>query len=220
MDGTHDLGGRQGFGRVETDEPEGERFHSAWEARSYGLVRAMTRAPDWSIDWFRCCRELIAPSDYLTRPYYDQWLQTYAAMLVNSGMVTVDEVVTGKAASPASAGRPPMTGDFVRETGRKLSMDAERDTGATPQFKIGDGVLAARTGAAGHTRLPGYLRGRHGIIEACRGTHVLPDANALGEERAEPLYTVGFAAADLWPEAEGSSDRIFADLWESYLDPA
>ena len=30
MDGIHDLGGRQGFGKVEVDEPE-EAFHHAWE---------------------------------------------------------------------------------------------------------------------------------------------------------------------------------------------
>ena len=26
-------------------------------------------------------------------------------------------------------------------------------------------------------------------------------------------------AADLWPEAAASPDRIFLDLWESYLEP-
>jgi nitrile hydratase subunit beta len=32
MDGIHDLGGRQGFGPVDVDEPE-EVFHEAWEGR-------------------------------------------------------------------------------------------------------------------------------------------------------------------------------------------
>lgn len=220
MDGTHDLGGRQGFGRIETGESENELFHSDWEARTYGLVRAMTRAPDWSIDWFRYCRELTKPTDYLTRPYYDQWLQTYAAMLINSGLVTMEEVVEGRANGPAENVEPPMTADFVRKTGKKRAMNAERPANVKPKFAEGDAVTAKRTGALHHTRLPGYLRGRRGIVTAYRGVHVLPDASALGEERAEPLYTVGFAAADLWPEAEGSPDRIHADLWESYLEPA
>ena len=45
--------------------------------------------------------ELILPLDYLSRPYFDQWAQVYAALLINSGLATVAEVATGKAASPA-----------------------------------------------------------------------------------------------------------------------
>src|SRR5215467_9809650 len=79
MDGIHDLGGRQGFGTINVHETE-VPFHEPWEARVLGIVRAMSPAADWNIDWFRHCRELIEPVDYLTRPYFDQWLQTYAAM--------------------------------------------------------------------------------------------------------------------------------------------
>ena len=32
------------------------------------------------------------------------------------------------------------------------------------------------------------------------------------------LYSVVFQAADLWPEAGGRRDRVFLDLWESYLE--
>jgi hypothetical protein len=49
---------------------------------------------------------------------------------------------------------------------------------------------------------------------------VLADASARGEKRGEHLYTIGFASADLWPEAKGRDDRVFVDLWESYLEPA
>ena len=42
--------------------------------------------------------------------------------------------------------------------------------------------------------------------------------DAKGRELAEPLYTIAFRAADLWPEAAASRDRVFADLWESYLE--
>ena len=41
MDGIHDLGGRQGFGPVDVDEPD-EVFHEAWEGRVWGIVFAMT----------------------------------------------------------------------------------------------------------------------------------------------------------------------------------
>lgn len=220
MDGIHDLGGRQGFGKVETDESEKELFHSDWEARTYAMLRAMTRAPDWSIDWFRYCRELIGPVDYLTRPYYDQWLQTYAAMLVNSGWASVEEIASGKSARPVSGLPEPMTGAVVHAKLKSYALNTERETGAAPSFQAGDTVLVRSTAPATHTRLPSYLRGRRGVVHAYRGNHVLPDANALGDERAEPLYTVGFDAGTLWPEAKGRRERIFADMWESYLEPA
>lgn len=217
MDTIHDLGGRQGFGQVDTNEKE-EAFHSPWEARVYGLVRSMNRAPDWSIDWFRHCRELTPPVEYLTRGYYDQWLKAYAAMLVNSGYASVEEIATGKATGPAPDTPPPMSGNDVRTRIKKFALNTEREIQTPPAFAPGDQVSVKSAGATGHTRLPAYLRGKQGIIEAYRGAHILPDANARGEEYAEPLYTVGFSAADLWPEAKDSRDRIFADMWESYFE--
>ena len=83
MDGIHDLGGRHGFGKIDTKEGE-IQFHQPYEARVRSMVNVVTQAPDWSIDWFRHCRELINPTDYLCRPYFDQWVQAYGAMLVNS----------------------------------------------------------------------------------------------------------------------------------------
>ena len=216
MDGVHDLGGRQGFGRVDVDEPE-EPFHAPWEARVLGTVRAMTRPPDWTIDWFRNCRELIDPVDYLSRPYYDQWLQAHAAMLVNSGLATVEELASGRAAARPDDLPPPMSATDVA-TAKRAPRNFARDTDHTPAFAAGDKVKAKGHGQVGHTRLPAYVRGRSGWIESSHGAHVFPDASARGEERAEPLYTVGFEAAALWPDARGRNDHVFLDLWESYLE--
>jgi nitrile hydratase len=217
VDGIHDLGGRQGFGPVAADEPE-EPFHAPWEARLFGIVRSMTRAPDWSIDWFRHCRELIEPVDYLTRPYYDQWLQTYAAMLINSGIATVEEVASGHSRSAAPDLPSPMPPAAVAaETKRAIRYDGEG--AAPPRFKAGETVRARSSANPGHTRLPQYVRGHRGRVTACHGAHVFPDANAHGERRAETLYTVEFEAADLWPEASTRRDRVCLDLWESYLEP-
>ena len=73
MDGIHDLGGRQGFGKVDVDEKE-EAFHSDWEARAYGIVRAMSKPSDWTLAKFRFTREQIAGdriavTDQVTRPF-------------------------------------------------------------------------------------------------------------------------------------------------------
>ena len=117
MDGIHDLGGRQGYDTIDVHETE-EPFHEPWEARVRGIVDAISRPADWSIDWFRHCRELIDPVDYLTRPYFDQWLQTYAAMMVNSGVATVEELANGHAKTSPPDLSPPMTAADVDEAKR------------------------------------------------------------------------------------------------------
>lgn len=216
MDGVHDLGGRQGFGPIDVDEPEAP-FHAPWEGRMWGIARAMRRPPGWTIDWWRHGRELIDPADYLSRPYYDQWMQTYAALLVDSGIATVTEIATGETQAPSVDLGPPMPPEEVAAASAAAVRFDRADAGP-PAFAVGDRVRAKLAGAPGHTRLPGYVRGRVGTIHALRGAHVLPDASARGEERAEPLYSVAFEAAALWPEANGRRDRIHLDLWQSYLD--
>jgi nitrile hydratase len=218
MDGIHDLGGREGYGPIDVGEPP-EPFHAPWEARMLGIVRAFTRPARWSIDWFRHVRECIDPADYLTRPYYDQWLQTYAAMMIDSRVATLDELATGKSDRALPGQPPPMTPDKVVD-GKKAMARFDRETNGVPAFVVGDTVRTRGLGSRGHTRLPQYARGRAGRIEAFHGFHVLPDTNMTGDGPAEPLYTVAFRAADLWPEAEESKDRVFLDLWESYLERA
>jgi len=218
MDGIHDLGGREGYGPIDVGEPP-EAFHAPWEARLLGIVRAFTRPRNWSIDWFRHVRECIGPNDYLTRPYYDQWLQTYAAMMIDSGVATRDELATGKSARPLPDQPPPMTPDKVA-TAKTAMARFDRESKTLPVFAAGDAVITRSHGSRGHTRLPQYARGRTGRVEAFRGFHVLPDTNMTGGGPAEALYTVAFHAADLWPGAHGRKDRVFLDLWESYLERA
>lgn len=218
MDGIHDLGGRAGFGPVDVDEPE-EQFHHDWEARTLAIIRAMTRPVPWSIDWFRHVREMIEPGDYLGRPYYDQWLQTYAAMLVDAGVASVAEIAAGRAAEPVAGLPPPMApGDIPKARARAPQFRRALD--APPRFAVGDAVRTLVHGAPGHTRLPLYARGREGTVAFVRGGYILPDANARDDGPAEPLYTVSFAASALWPEARESRDTVSLDLWESYLEPA
>ena len=218
MDGIHDLGGRQGYGPIDVDEPP-EPFHAPWEARVLGIVRAFTRPAPWSIDWFRHVRECIAPADYLTRPYYDQWLQTYAAMMIDSGHATIGELATGKSARAIPGLPPPVPPEKVA-TAKKAMARFDRESNAVPRFAAGDAVVTRSLGARGHTRLPHYARGRPGRVESFHAFHVLPDTNMGGDGPAEPLYTVSVLATDLWPEAAGRKDRVYLDLWESYLERA
>ncbi len=217
MDAIHDLGGRQGFGPVDAGEEE-VPFHSSWEARAFAIVRAMSRAPDWTLDKFRFTREQIDPVDYLTRPYYDQWIQCYAALMVGSNLASVAELSSGHASSgPADLGSPRGPGSVIAEKAKASPFDRPYD--GKLKFEAGDAVTANLNGSGGHTRLPAYVRGHSGTVTHVRGAFVFPDDSAIGVERAEPLYTVAFKAGDLWP-GEGRTHLVHLDLWESYLEPA
>lgn len=216
MDGPHDLGGKHGFGPVKVDEKE-EPYHSDWEARMWGIDGTITYPDGWNIDWWRHGRELIQPIDYLTRPYFDQWMQTFAALMVDSGVATIAEIASGKATSPGPKLPPPVSAEqALRNKDHAARFD--RDEGPKANFKVGDRVRVRDHGISTHTRLPGYVRGRSGTIERYCGNHVLPDASAIGKEHAEPLYTVMFDAGALWPEATGRRERVHLDLWQSYLE--
>jgi nitrile hydratase len=218
MDGVHDLGGREGFGPI-VDKHDERPFHADWEMRAFGIKEVSAVSSNWTIDWFRHCRELVAPVEYLTRPYFDQRLTTRVAQLIAEGYLTFDEIKRGPSALAPKPDLPPQTPEAARAFA-KSPVSFAVNVNSAPRFALGATVRCRLDGASGHTRLPGYVRGRAGVIHSHHGGHALPDAAARGEHRGEHLYTVGFASSDLWPEAKGSDDRVFVDLWESYLEPA
>jgi nitrile hydratase len=84
-------------------------------------------------------------------------------------------------------------------------------------MNVGDRVTTVAAAPTGHTRLPAYLRARPGVIEAAHGRCPLADARACGRIVEEPLYTVAFAAGDVWGDAGDPRLTLHAELWESYL---
>lgn len=217
MDGIHDLGGKLGFGPVEvsTEDPP---FKAAWEARMYAIVRAISRPADWNIDKLRHSRELEDPVRYLTRPYYDQWYAAQACMLVGSGLVTIEELVSGEARGDGPTGLPaPMTREQVK-IARFDAPSFEHPHARAPRFRPGDTVRACLTTPTGHCRLPAYVRGHRGCIIRDNGSHHFADVAAHDEIVHTPLYTVRFQIRDLFPEREGSTDRVHLDLWEQHLE--
>ena len=89
------------------------------------------------------------------------------------------------------------------------------------RFQPGDRVLVRNQHSAGHTRLPGYVRGKTGVVELVHGPYRLPDtyAHHLSIDW-EPVYTVRFAATDLWGDTSEPRTSITVDLWQTYLDEA
>jgi nitrile hydratase beta subunit len=217
MDGIHDLGGKLGFGPVKVTHDDAP-FHAPWEGRMMGIARSMRRPPDWNTDKFRHSRELEDPVAYLTRPYFDQWYKAYACMLVGADVVTIEELASGHSERSTPHGLPkPIGADEVHALAGTHRSDMPLE--GTPRFRVGDAVRTLNISPTGHTRLPAYARARVGVVTAFHGGHLLPDAAAHNSTEVEPLYTVRFNLADLFPERAGSPDTVHLDLWESYLEP-
>jgi nitrile hydratase len=52
------------------------------------------------------------------------------------------------------------------------------------------------------------------------GAHVFPDFHATGSgEDPQWLYTVRFAACELWGETADPTASVSVDAWEAYLEP-
>ncbi|GJL82835.1 MAG: nitrile hydratase [marine bacterium B5-7] len=218
MDGVHDLGGKLGYGAIDVDESD-VVFHHAWEGREWGISRC-ARVPGCTIDWWRHVRELIKPEDYLNRPYFDSWAQTDLAAYLNAGIFAMDEVISGKAEAGhymAEEAPPVMDKDAVLAQDRKNAFRFDGKVESEPQFSIGDTVFTSSIGHDHHTRLPQYVRGKRGVVQCHHGAHIFPDLSAQGIETHQHLYSIVFEAAELWPEAKGRCDRVYLDLWESYL---
>lgn len=219
MNGVHDLGGMHGMGPItrEADEPV---FHEPWEGRVFALNRATAALGKWNIDASRHSIERIPPADYLRMSYYEKWLAGLVTRLQESGLISRAELESGSAASEFSKATPALTADqvpaVVTERGR-----FERPVNEPPRFAIGQAVRAKKINPTGHTRLPRYARGAVGVVDRIHGAHVFPDSNAhFRGESPQHLYSVRFAARELWGGEAAPRDAVYIDLWESYLDPA
>jgi nitrile hydratase len=218
MNGGQDMGGMMGFGpvRAEKDEPV---FHAPWERRAFALTLAMSAPGGWNIDQSRSARESLNPAEYLAKSYYEIWIAGLEKLMAERGLVGSDEIDAGKSLRPPKAVPRVLNAERVPAV-LASGGPTERTSVAPQRFQIGQRVRAHNVHPSGHTRLPRYVRGRVGTITHVHGTHVFPDSNATGRgEDPEWLYTVRFAARELWGEAADPTGTVSVDAWESYLEP-
>ncbi len=220
MDGVHDMGGLQGFGRIETDEPETTRFHASWHGRMFGLSRVLRATLPMGGDHVRRDIERMEPAHYLASSYYEKWFEGNFTCLKGLGVVS-DAELAGDPLAPL----PPALGQ--PKTLRPADTEAfivgglpglKRDFQAPQRFAVGQRIRTLAHGIAGHTRLPRYARNQPGVIGAVRGAFTLADANAAGRPHVEWCYLVVFQARDLWGEEAAAGDEVTLDLWDSYLE--
>ena len=202
MDGMHDLGGKQGFGPVR-HSPDAPAFHAAWELRVNALYALAVKQGVFNMDEYRHAIERMEPRHYIGAGYYERTLTSLATLCVEKGLVTREEL------DRRAEGRFPLAAP---------SAPGRSNVAGRVRFMPGDRVRVRDEHVPGHVRMPGYCRGKQGVVVAESPAYPFPDAHAHGIEAAdEPTYDVRFQASELWPE--GADDAlVHVGVFQSYLE--
>ena len=211
----HDVGGTRGFGPLEIEENE-PVFHEEWEGRVFGMMttvghRAFPMRPTI---------ESIEPATYLASSYYEKWLIALGKGFVQSGSLRADELrdcVELRRRNPDAPVSQNHDSKLTRSAWRDRYSQRSPKYAGDPAFSVGDAVLTRHIDPTGHTRIPQYAQGKRGAVHALRGVFDLLDLKVQGILKPEPVYTVGFDARELWGDEAESPQRVYIDLWESYL---
>ena len=204
MDGMHDLGGKQGFGRVRYTR-DARPFHAGWEVRANSLYVFALRRGIFNMDEYRHAIERMEPRHYLTASYYERSLTGLATLLVEKGVLTHAEL------EQRAGGGFPLAAPSA--PGRSNAVERER-------FRPGDRVRVRDDYVPGHVRMPGYIRGKTGVVVSESPAYPFPDAHAHGiAAEEEPTYDVRFRAEDLWPNSADSA-LVHVGVFQSYLERA
>jgi nitrile hydratase beta subunit len=218
MDSVHDMGGTDGFGKVEAEKNE-PPFHAPWEGRVLAMQRAMGYAGAWHIDHSRFAQEKLPPLDYLGTSYYQRWMLAMESNVTERGYATPEELKAGHAQTAGKNLPRKLTPDVV---GAGLSRSSfYRKPQGPQQFQPGDRVRTKNIHPATHTRLPRYARDKVGVVELCHGCHMYPDSVATDRgDDPQWLYTVVFTSQELWGPDADPTIKISIDAFEPYLERA
>lgn len=245
MNGVHDVGGMHGMGPIRA-EPNEPVFHAAWEGRTFAMLYGLLCAQVFPTDEVRHAVERMPPAEYFATEYYEHWLYACEKLLVEHGIVTVEEFeAVWSKLSPKNAGKKlSAKKNRAKDRGKTVGIAAAapEHTAPTPaivkeimkggvsmrveapirpKFAPGDRVRGRNIHPMGHTRLPRYARGREGAIERDHGVFVFADANAHGKGPApQHLYAVRFSARELWGDGASPRDTVVLDLWDDHLERA
>ena len=221
MNGIHDLGGMHGIGAVDI-QPDEPTFAADWERRAFGCNMLFVISGIYSIDESRHAMEKFPPAHYLETSYYEHWLQSYEALLIEKGLLTQAEIEAGTA-DPATIGKDYGTFKAPRDMIAPIvasSMPVLKPDEEAPLFDVGQKVRARNLNPKTHTRLPRYVRGRVGHIVRRVGTIAFSDTRAHGlGDQPQHVYSVRFEGVELWGPDAGPRDAVYIDLYQSYLEP-
>ena len=148
MDGMHDLGGKQGFGRVRYSL-KAQTFHEPWEKRVNALYSLAVKLGIFNMDEYRHAIERMEPRHYLSASYYERSLTSLATLCVEKGIVTREEL------ERRAQGQFPLSSPSAPGRG---NVDGRQ------RLQPGDRVRVRADYVPGHVRMPGYIRGKTGVV--------------------------------------------------------
>ena len=175
MDSIHDVGGKHGLGPV-VAEPGEPPFHAPWEGRMHGIavacqVHGINTTPEQ-----RSTIENMPHWLYLTTSYYEKWLYCYEKILADKGVVSSAEIESRIASGTAPPivehpTLPSVPSDTAKTMYRVIygGTPHDRPLERPPAFKVGDKVLAKNLHPVTHSRLPGFVKGKPGVITSIMG---------------------------------------------------
>ncbi len=232
------MGGRREFFGPIDHSPREPAFHHRWEARVFGITLFVQSLLGPNIDAARYAIERLPREVYMSS-YYRRWLGGLEGELLRRGFLDVDEVDGRVARSRVEPAGRRVSAVRVAATSRVLRLMARprfprflvahvfprvigtaRPALTRPRFAVGDRVRVRPAQAPGHTRQPGYVTGKPGVVTAYLKSTLFPDAHSVGRRvRPQHLYTVGFEGSDLWGADAEPDTEIRVDLFEPYLEP-
>ena len=209
----HDIGGDEsaygpiaGAGGAHNKPPVKDLL--AWEQQCHSLFALLASKQILSTDGLRRSIEALTPDQYKTWSYYEKWTAAMVSLLMESHIITHDELQSVLFGAPAAV---------VKESNDMATM--------MPTFEVGQNVrvrsfLSSTEWKRPHIRTPGYIYGVAGTVERICGRHGDPSFLAFGLEAPKvQLYRVRFRQSDIWPEqyyppAAGTNQEQEGDVVE------
>lgn len=102
----------------------------------------------------------------------------------------------------------------------RTGISCRLDSPEPGKFKVGDRVRAKVVHVPTYTRLPRYVRGKVGTITKDHGVYVFPDTLGMRlDTKPQHVYSVCFAAQELWGAEASAKDTLHIDLFDDHLEP-
>ena len=239
----HHLGGLEGLDPVRMEK---RVFVQHWERRIFaihvammGLSRhlsealpkyAMDRVPTafksvWTWADLRKGAEAMNPFDYFRLRYYEKWLGGITRFFVEQGYLTQGELdartraYLTRAHAPLPRGGEGAIDDQIIDYLRRGD-SPRRQSGQAPKFSAGEHVRVKNVPPGEHTRLPGYLRGKAGLVEGVFEEAYSYACSTGPDGLGTPMsvYSVRFDPGEIWGDLSEARSWVYADLYEAYLE--
>jgi nitrile hydratase len=218
MESIADMGGTRGWGPAHLPRGDEPVFGEPWQGRAFALTLLSIQVSGQNIDAFRHAQERLDRAAYLDDGYFGRWLNASELMLTDSAILAPG-AIDARARNLRGAGvAEPSIPEPARPDYAPTARGSLRTVDFAPAFSVGERVRAKNISPAGHTRLPGYVRGHAGVVALIQPAAVLPDTNAHFQgENPQHVYSVRFDSRELWG-ADAEPFAVTVEMFESYLE--